>query len=93
MAETGGTLLPTTPAFPISAQLGGVKFDASGNAEIEKGEKLIDDNELFDEVITVRDASGVYKQYSKAEKKLIKEHTKTDFKKVLDEKIKEKKTN
>ena len=91
MAETGGTLLPTTPAFPISAQLGGVKFDASGNHELEKDEKLIDDNVLFDGLITVRDASGVYKQYSKAEKKLIKEHTKTDFKKVLDEKIKEKK--
>lgn len=91
MADTGGTLLPPTPAFRIEAQLGGVKFDPSGNAEIEKGEKLIDDNELFDGLITVRDASGVYKQYSKMDNALVKEYTiASEFKIVLDDKIKEK---
>jgi hypothetical protein len=92
MADTaGGSLLPVAPAFRIDVQMGGVKFDASGVPRAEQGEIEIDNGELFDGLFTIRDASGVYKQYSKSDKSLHKEYkVASEFKTVLDEKSKEK---
>jgi hypothetical protein len=92
MADTaGGSLLPVAPAFRIDVQMGGVKFDESGVAHTEQGEIEIDNGSLFDGLFTIRDASGVYKQYSKSDKSLHKEYkVASEFKTDLDEKVKEK---
>ena len=104
MAETGGTLLPTTPPFRIDAQMGGVKFDPTGISgeqfTMEVGDRLVDayrDKDtgivykVFDNLFTIRDASGVYKQYNIKDGTLHGQFTKDEFKTLLDEKIKEKK--
>ena len=86
MADSGGSLLPSVPASvaPITAQYGGATYNASLTQEDERfsleiGEKIVDYNEIFPGLFTVRDISNNFKQYDISNGEIKKKYLLNDF--------------
>jgi hypothetical protein len=82
----GGSLIPSVPASvaPIHVQMGGATYNASLKEEderfsLENGEKIVDYNEIFPGLFTVRDITNNFKQYAISNGDIKKKYLLNDF--------------